>query len=201
MSNQNGQVLPPDPSKMPSSFDDDPEFLEEGWVNKLGRRLREEPLIPMGCAAACFALYQASKSIRAGDHDRTNRMFRARIYAQGFTLVAILAGSFYYQDERMQRKEVEKKMADFKAKEKRDKWLRELEIRDREDREWRERHLNMEKLAQKAVDEAQGARKEIEEVKDEIVKANSVVEEVERRGWRKGTWLLRDALRQRFRER
>lgn len=130
-------------------------------------------------------------------------MFRARIYAQGFTLIAIVLGSFYYQDERMQRKEVEKKIGEIKAREKREKWLKELEIRDQEDREWRERHDRIERLARQAVDEAKDARMEVEKVaaKGEMGKANSVAEEVERSGWGRGSWLLRHNLRHRFRER
>jgi hypothetical protein len=124
---------------MPSSFDSNPDFHEENRWAKLGRKLREEPLIPIGCAATCYALYQASKSIRQGDHHQTNRMFRARIYAQGFTLVALVAGSIFYKDERMQRKKFEKILEDKKAAEKRDKWIKELEARDKEDQEWRSR--------------------------------------------------------------
>lgn len=125
--------------QMPSSFDSNPDFHEENRWAKLGRKLKEEPLIPIGCLATCYALYQASKSIRQGDHHQTNRMFRARIYAQGFTLVALVAGSIFYKDERMQRKKFEKTLEDKKNAEKRDKWIKELEARDKEDQEWRSR--------------------------------------------------------------
>jgi hypothetical protein len=123
---------------MPSSFDDS-EFFEESRSAKIMRKLRQEPLIPLGVLATCYALYAASKSIRAGTPLQTNKMFRARIYAQGFTLVAIVAGSIYYKDERVKRKAIEGKVEEKKTLEKREKWLRELEARDREDREWRAR--------------------------------------------------------------
>jgi hypothetical protein len=126
-------------TQMPSSFDSNPDFHEENRWAKLGRKLKEEPLIPVGCLATCYALYQASKSIRQGDHHQTNRMFRARIYAQGFTLVALVVGSIFYRDERMQRKKFEKTLEDKKNAEKRDKWIKELEARDKEDQEWRDR--------------------------------------------------------------
>ncbi|KAL9107939.1 MAG: hypothetical protein Q9227_007261 [Pyrenula ochraceoflavens] len=202
---------------MPSSFDSDPEFLEEGWVKKLGRRLREEPLIPIGCLATCYALFQANKAIRVGDKTRTNQMFRRRVYAQGFTLVTIVAGSIYYQDARMQRKEIRQKVEEVKAREKRDKWLRELEIRDQEDREWRERHERMERLAQEAVDEARGVKREARELKEKVEgsakqptekaeakiegKAMSVIDEVQRDGWGQGMWLLRLAFQDVIRKR
>ena len=66
-------------------------------------------------------------------------MFRNRIYAQGFTLLAMLAGSTYYQQDRAKRKEFEGVVAEKKAKEKNEAWIRELEARDREDKEWRVR--------------------------------------------------------------
>jgi hypothetical protein len=62
-------------------------------------------------------------------------MFRSRIYAQGFTLLALTAGSFYYGKEREKRKEFEGVLAEKKALEKRDAWIRELEARDQEEKE------------------------------------------------------------------
>jgi hypothetical protein len=84
-----------------------------------------------------MALFGATRSMRAGDHNRTNRMFRARIYAQGFTLVAMVAGSMYWQTDRQKRKEFEGVVAEKKAKEKNEAWIRELEARDEEERELR----------------------------------------------------------------
>lgn len=79
-----------------------------------------------------------------------NRMFRARIYAQFFTLVAVVAGGMYFRTERQQRREFEKMVEQRKAQEKRDAWLRELEIRDKEDKDWRERHAAIEAAAKEA---------------------------------------------------
>lgn len=88
--------------------------------------------------------------MRAGDSVEMNRMFRARIYSQAFTIFAIVAGGMYYQTERKQRREFEKAIDERKSREKRDAWLRELEIRDQEDRDWRERHAAMEAAAKEA---------------------------------------------------
>jgi hypothetical protein len=62
-------------------------------------------------------------------------MFRARIYAQGFTLVAMVAGSMYWQTDRQKRKEFDVVIAEKKAKEKNEAWIRELEARDEEERQ------------------------------------------------------------------
>ncbi|KAJ9640176.1 uncharacterized protein PV06_10700 [Exophiala oligosperma] len=138
MSNPNAtEPSPLSETSVPSSFDN--EFFEESRFQKFWRKIRQEPLIPVGCAATCYALWMATRSIRAGDHHQTNRMFRARIYAQGFTLLALVAGSYFYKDERIKRKAFESALDEKKTAEKREKWLRELEARDQEDREWRDR--------------------------------------------------------------
>ncbi|CAD6447757.1 cc278e95-1b57-41d8-a488-07dd1ae4b1e7 [Sclerotinia trifoliorum] len=127
----------PSNTPLPSSFDGDTDFYEENRLQKLTRRLKEEPLIPLGCILTTLALVGATRSIRAGDHNRTQRMFRARIYAQGFTLLAMVAGSMYWDSDRKKRKEFEGVLAEQKAKEKNEAWIRELEARDEEDKEMR----------------------------------------------------------------
>ena len=153
-----------------------------------------------------YALYQASKSIRAGDHHQSNYMFRARIYAQGFTLVALVAGSIFYKDERLRRKRFESVLEDKKAAEKREKWLKELEMRDKEDREWRARFEGVAQRAKDAEDQiksgvekgvamaGQSVERSKDSVQDIIDKAfpnKSVMEKVERSAWGRGRWLSR----------
>jgi len=122
---------------LPSSFDGDTEFYEENRWQKLSRRLKEEPLIPLGCVLTCWALYGAAKSIRSGDSVTANQMFRKRLYAQAFTIIAMVGGSYYYKADRVRRKEFDNLVAERKAKEKNEKWIQELEARDREEKEWR----------------------------------------------------------------
>ncbi|EME48847.1 hypothetical protein DOTSEDRAFT_67791 [Dothistroma septosporum NZE10] len=121
----------------PSSFDEDNEFYEESRWGKLRRRIKEEPLIPLGCALTCWALFEATRSIKSGDKYRTNRMFRRRIYAQGFTILAMLAGSAYWEGDRGKRKEYDVLVEEKKKKDKHEAWLRELEVRDQEEQELR----------------------------------------------------------------
>lgn len=108
-------------------------------------------------------------------------MFRARIYAQGFTLLCLVAGSYYYAEDREKRKVFDGVKAEQKAREKNEKWIRELEIRDREDRE--EKEARMRRL------EGRLARVE-KETKDNAVEApvgaaKSVLERSEER-WKGG---------------
>ncbi|KAF2436754.1 hypothetical protein EJ08DRAFT_684486 [Tothia fuscella] len=124
---------------MPSSFDDDVDFYSESRWQKFTRKLYQEPLVPLGCGLTVLALIGATRAMRSNDHVRTNIMFRRRIYAQAFTIVAIVAGSTYWKGDREKRKEFEEVEKERKRIEKREKWLNELELRDKEDREvlWR----------------------------------------------------------------
>lgn len=143
---------------LPSSFDGDSDFFDENRWQKFTRRLKEEPLIPLGIAVTCWALYNAGRSIRRGNAARTNQFFRYRLYAQSFTLVAMLGGSYYYNADRLKRKEFTDLVKKQKAQEKKDAWIRELEARDLEDKEWREkmgkvRDFQREEAEREAVEE------------------------------------------------
>jgi hypothetical protein len=78
--------------------------------------------------------------MRSNDHARANIMFRRRIYAQAFTITAIVVGSSYWSKDREKRKEFDAIEKERLRIEKREKWLDELEARDLEDREFKE-HL------------------------------------------------------------
>ncbi|KAI1761157.1 hypoxia induced protein conserved region-domain-containing protein [Hypoxylon sp. FL1150] len=119
---------------MPSSFDEDKEYNETG-AQKIGRKLREEPLIPLGCVLTTLALYNAWRATRRGDHAQVQRMFRARIGAQAFTVMAMVAGGAYYGADREKRKELIKLEAQQRAEERHQKWLKELEVRDEEEKQ------------------------------------------------------------------
>ena len=64
-------------------------------------------------------------------------MFRARVAAQGFTVIAMVAGSMYYSQDRQKTKELRKLKDERDAEEKRQKWIRELEVRDEEEKSMR----------------------------------------------------------------
>jgi hypothetical protein len=71
--------------------------------------------------------------MRSGDKARTNRMFRRRIYAQGFTILAMVGGSAYWESDRAKRGQFDELSEEKRRKEKRDAWIRELEVRGGED--------------------------------------------------------------------
>ncbi|KAF4636194.1 hypothetical protein G7Y89_g1898 [Cudoniella acicularis] len=164
---------------LPSSFDGNTDFYEENRWQKLSRRLKEEPLIPLGCVLTCAALLGASRSIRAGDHNKTNRMFRARILAQGFTLVAMVAGSIYWDSDRKKRKEFEGVIAERKQKEKNEAWIRELEARDKEEKEMRALREKRRARGKEEVEKVKTKVPEKELVKAVEAKVEPVVKKVE----------------------
>ncbi|TDZ13486.1 Respiratory supercomplex factor 1 [Colletotrichum sidae] len=120
--------------QMPSSFDENSEFYDERVLHKAFRKLREEPLIPLGCGLTVYAFVAAWRATRRGDPMQANKMFRARVAAQGFTIVAMVAGSLYYNKDRERSAELRKIKEAKEAEEKRQRWIRELEARDAEEK-------------------------------------------------------------------
>ncbi|KAK4508141.1 hypothetical protein PRZ48_001879 [Zasmidium cellare] len=175
----------------PSSFDEETEFYEESRWQKLRRRLVEEPLIPLGCALTCWALYEATKSIRTGDKHRTNRMFRRRIYAQGFTILAMVGGSVYWEGDRSKRRQYDALVDEKKKKEKHEAWIKELEVREEEEKELRQ--LRDRLIKGKVAEKQQFGEGERRALEDQVKKnagqekggfgeVRSVLEGSERRG-------------------
>jgi hypothetical protein len=120
-------------------------------------------------------------------------MFRARIYAQGFTLVAMVAGSIYWDSDRKRRKEFEGVVEERKMREKNEAWIRELEARDEEEREGRRRGVSYESVREEyrvAEAKAAAARKEsqpkTEALLDKVVEGASSVEVVDEPESKKG---------------
>ncbi|KAH9868789.1 Respiratory supercomplex factor 1, mitochondrial [Plenodomus biglobosus] len=134
-----GNFGPPNSAPLPSSFDENADFYNENTIDKIWRRLREEPLVPFGCGLTVWAIVGATRSMRKGDHKATNLYFRRRLYAQAFTIAVLVAGNMYWQKDRLKRKDYEKQKAQQERLDKRDRWLRELEMRDEEDKAWKER--------------------------------------------------------------
>ncbi|EGX89393.1 mitochondrial hypoxia responsive protein [Cordyceps militaris CM01] len=134
------------------------ELRNEKALHKVFRKIKEEPLVPLGnpstlpstdtltqysqwshlgIGLTVFAFINAYRAIRRGDSKQANKMFRARVAAQGFTVIAMVAGSMYYNQDRQKTKELRKVKGETDAEEKRQKWIRELEARDDEDKAMR----------------------------------------------------------------
>ena len=118
-------TLPPS-SKPATEMDDESKY------ERLTRKFRQEPLVPLGILATCGALLGASVALRSGNQRSANKYFRWRIYAQGFTVLAMVAGSVYFGDvrkaDRLRKEERERD----KAKVARDRWLADLDAYEEE---------------------------------------------------------------------
>ncbi|KEY68365.1 hypothetical protein S7711_01143 [Stachybotrys chartarum IBT 7711] len=140
---------------LPSSFDGNDDFYNEKPFQKAFRKLKEEPLVPLGIGLTVFAFVNAYRALRKGDSQQANRMFRARVAAQGFTVIAMVAGSMYYSKDREMSKELRVLKEQKENEEKRQKWIRELEVRDEEEKAMRARFKEkMLKAAENAEAEA-----------------------------------------------
>lgn len=64
----------------------------ETQKEKLVRKFKENPLVPIGCAATTVALGLGLWNFRKGNSKMSQTMMRARIGAQGFTVFALLVG-------------------------------------------------------------------------------------------------------------
>ena len=108
---------------LPPSSKTELDHESESQYQRLTRKFKEEPLVPLGILGTCAALFAASVSIRRGNQGSANKYFRWRIYAQGFTVLAMVGGSVYYGDTRAEAKQVKQEQERIKAREARDRWL------------------------------------------------------------------------------
>jgi hypothetical protein len=96
--------------------------------------------------------------------------FRRRLYAQSFTIAVLIVGNLYWQKDRMKRKDYEKMKAENERMEKRGRWLKELEMRDEEDKAWKER---MAKKGRGAPEDTRGVTEMVadktQELKDQAL--------------------------------
>ncbi|XP_053667627.1 HIG1 domain family member 2A, mitochondrial [Anopheles marshallii] len=64
----------------------------ETTKEKMVRKIKENPLVPIGCAATLTALGVGLWNFRKGRSQMSQYMMRARILAQGFTVLALVIG-------------------------------------------------------------------------------------------------------------
>ncbi|TID30039.1 hypothetical protein CANINC_001408 [Pichia inconspicua] len=131
----------------PSSFDDPMEDMSV--LEKLVYRSKQQPLVPLGCLATTAAVIMAAKGVRTGNAPKAQFWFRWRVGLQGFTLIALVFGSIYYDKAFSAAQKTEEELAIEKAKIREKLWIEELERRDNEMKE-RQRRAE---LARKALEQ------------------------------------------------
>ncbi|XP_066152019.1 HIG1 domain family member 2A, mitochondrial [Euwallacea fornicatus] len=73
---------------------------QETKTEKLIRKCKENPLVPIGAAATTAALGYGLWSFRQGRVQMSQYMMRTRVGAQFFTVVAIVGGYMYSANNR-----------------------------------------------------------------------------------------------------
>ncbi|CCG82361.1 Altered inheritance of mitochondria protein 31, mitochondrial [Taphrina deformans PYCC 5710] len=117
---------------LPPSSKTEQQVSDESSYERATRKIREEPLVPVGILATCVTLFGASVALRRGNQGSANKFFRWRIYAQGFTVAAMVAGSVYYGDTRVEAKREKEERERVRAVEARDRWLADLDAYEEE---------------------------------------------------------------------
>uniref|UniRef100_A0A1L8DZU5 Putative hig1 domain family member 2a mitochondrial n=1 Tax=Nyssomyia neivai TaxID=330878 RepID=A0A1L8DZU5_9DIPT len=64
----------------------------EPTKDKMIRKIKENPLVPIGCLATAGALTYGLWNFRRGNQRTAQLMMRTRIIAQGLTVVALMVG-------------------------------------------------------------------------------------------------------------
>lgn len=119
------------------------------------RNCKEQPLVPLGCLLTTGALLLSAHSIRRGDYKGANRMFVWRVALQGFTVIALVGGSYYLglnKKWQVDREAEIRKKAELREK----MWIEELE---RIDQEAKDRQLKAERIRLQKERMEQGSEK------------------------------------------
>ncbi|CDO92090.1 unnamed protein product [Kluyveromyces dobzhanskii CBS 2104] len=157
-------------SYLPSSFDSDVEDWDEmPFVDKMVHHCKQQPLVPLGTLATTGAVILAVLNVKNGNKRKAQIWFRWRVGLQGFTLLALVAGSYLYGSNKKERESQEEQLRK-KAKMREELWIQELERRDQETKSRRQK---AEFARQKAKDmelETSKLQQELKELEERLKK-------------------------------
>ncbi|XP_028271567.1 HIG1 domain family member 2A, mitochondrial [Parambassis ranga] len=71
-----------------------PKLKDETFKEKFMRKTKENPFVPIGCLGTAGALIYGLRAFHQGKTRQSQLLMRGRIFAQGFTVVAIIFGVF-----------------------------------------------------------------------------------------------------------
>ncbi|CAN6668869.1 respiratory supercomplex factor 1, mitochondrial [Trichomonascus vanleenenianus] len=131
--------------------------IDETVFDRLLRKSKKEPLVPLGMAMTCGALYFAAKAVKAGDSRLANRMFFWRVGLQGFTVAALVGGGLFMTSREAPNRE---EMMRQRAKEREALWIEELERIDSESKERQKRAQSIQEAFLRRREEAKREEEE-----------------------------------------
>ncbi|KAM7000237.1 HIG1 domain family member 2A, mitochondrial [Tautogolabrus adspersus] len=71
-----------------------PRLKDETFKEKFMRKTKENPFVPIGCLGTAGMLIFGLRAFNQGKTRQSQLLMRGRIFAQGFTVVAIIFGVF-----------------------------------------------------------------------------------------------------------
>jgi hypothetical protein len=140
---------------------------EEQIIDKLARKAREQPLVPIGIILTCGALHMSARAIRSGNSQLANRMFYWRVGLQGFTVAALVIGGYFYG--KPNRPTDRDAILRNHAKEREKLWIQELERVDEETNQRRARALAIQKKKEELKKEFNDAEAKLQQELEEVV--------------------------------
>ncbi|XP_036933272.1 HIG1 domain family member 2A, mitochondrial [Acanthopagrus latus] len=75
-------------------FDPSPRVKDETSKEKFLRKTKENPFVPIGCLGTAGALIYGLRAFHQGKTKQSQMLMRGRIFAQGFTVCALIFGVF-----------------------------------------------------------------------------------------------------------
>lgn len=134
-------------------------YRQLDFIQKCVKNCKEQPLVPLGTLATTVAVILAAKSLRIGNRPGAQKWFRYRVAFQGFTIAALVVGGLVYGRGTEQARKTREEELREKAKLREKLWIEELERRDSEAKQRKERAA----IARQKYLEAQEAEKSSEE--------------------------------------
>lgn len=135
-----------------------PHHRQLDFLEKCVKNCKEQPFVPLGTLATTVAVILAAKALRQGNRPGAQKWFRYRVGLQGFTIAALVVGGIVYgRDTQETRKTKDEQLKD-KAKMREKLWIEELERRDTEAKQRKQRA----EFARQKHMEAQAAEAEAE---------------------------------------
>lgn len=163
-------------NRTPSSFDGlvvSP-VDEIDFIDKCIQNCKEQPFVPLGTLATCVAVTLAAKNLRVGNRDLAQKWFRWRVGFQGFTIAALVVGGLLYGKDSMEKKKTHDELALEKAKLRERLWIEELERRDFEAKQRKQRA----EIARQKYREAMEAEKKAQDEEEKEKATKKVTESV-----------------------
>ncbi|XP_071476782.1 HIG1 domain family member 2A, mitochondrial-like [Diadema antillarum] len=80
------------PGELPPELHDWVPYQQEGFKEKFVKKVKQNPFVPIGCMATAGALTYGLVMFKRGQTGKSQMMMRARVAAQGLTIMAVLVG-------------------------------------------------------------------------------------------------------------